>query len=181
MTTASEISWIGPAGTFKTRARGSVLGVRHVRGSSRVPSVDVSRAQPTQVTMKRGDHLPTRVLDGTPGRQQVGGVGDKTCVIEPSQVLALSPARGAMTRIVAAVPERIQEHYIGRSERLPGRAILAQAGMTPPEKWPRGPPGKWPGLPGNWPRGLPANWPRGPSGRWPPGMAEVRLRRGRSS
>jgi len=32
--------------------------------------------------MKRGDHLPTRVLDGTPGRQQLGGVGDKTRIIE---------------------------------------------------------------------------------------------------
>ena len=39
---------------------------------------NVSRAQPTPVTMKRGDHLPTRVLDGSPGRQQLGGVDDKT-------------------------------------------------------------------------------------------------------
>ena len=64
--------------------------------------------------MKRGDHLPTRVLDGAPGRQQLGGVGDKTRIIEPPEVFALSPERGAMPRIVAAVPERIQEHYIGR-------------------------------------------------------------------
>jgi hypothetical protein len=35
--------------------------------------------------MKRGDHLPTRVLDGTPGRQQFGGVGDKTRIIEPPE------------------------------------------------------------------------------------------------
>src|SRR5271157_1609563 len=55
---------------------------------------NVSRAQPTPVTMKRGDHLPTRVLDGTPGRQQLGGVGDKTRIIEPPEVLALSPERG---------------------------------------------------------------------------------------
>ena len=42
------------------------------------------------------------------------GPGDKTRIIEPPEVLALSPERGAVPRIVAAVPERIQEHYIGR-------------------------------------------------------------------
>jgi hypothetical protein len=35
--------------------------------------------------MKRGDHLPTGVLDGTRGRQQFGGVGDKTRIIEPPE------------------------------------------------------------------------------------------------
>jgi hypothetical protein len=55
--------------------------------------------------MKRGDHLPTRVLDGALGRQQLGGPGDKTRIIEPPEVFALSPER----RIVAAVPERIRE------------------------------------------------------------------------
>ena len=45
--------------------------------------------------MKRGDHLPTRVLDGAPGRQQLGGACDKTRIIEPPEVLALSPERGA--------------------------------------------------------------------------------------
>ena len=43
------------------------------------------------VTMKRGDHLPARVLDGAPGRQQLGGARDKTRITGPPEVLALSP------------------------------------------------------------------------------------------
>ena len=114
-----------------------------------VVPANVSRAQPTPVTMKRGDYLPTRVLDGAPGRQQVGGVGDRTRITEPPEVLALSPERGAVPRIVAAVPERIQEHHIGRGERVSGRATLAQAGRTPPATWPgRRSPARWPG---RWP------------------------------
>ncbi len=52
--------------------------------------------------MKRGDYLPTRVLDGVPGRQQFGGVGDKTRIIEPPEVLAPSPA--AVNGYPAALP-----------------------------------------------------------------------------
>ncbi len=43
-----------------------------------VVPANVSRAQPTPVIMERGDYLPTRVLDGAPGRRQLGGVGDRT-------------------------------------------------------------------------------------------------------
>ena len=78
--------------------------------------------------MKRGDRLPTRVLDGALGRQQPGGAGRQDRIIEPPEAFALSPERGAVPRIVAAVPERIQEHHVGRAERVSGRATLAQAG-----------------------------------------------------
>jgi len=61
-----------------------------------VVPADVSRAQPTPVTMKRGDRLPTRVLDGAPGRQQLGRAGDKTRIIESPEVFTLSPERGAV-------------------------------------------------------------------------------------
>jgi len=30
------------------------------------------------MTVKRGSYVPTRVFDGTPDRQQLGGVGDKS-------------------------------------------------------------------------------------------------------
>jgi hypothetical protein len=46
--------------------------------------------------MKRGDRLPTRVLDGAPGRQQLGRADDKTRIIESLEVLTLSPERGAV-------------------------------------------------------------------------------------
>jgi hypothetical protein len=72
-----------------------------------VVPADVSRAQPPPVIMSPGDYLPTRALDGAPGRQQLGGAGDRTR-IGPLEILALSPERGAVPRIVAAVPERIQ-------------------------------------------------------------------------
>jgi hypothetical protein len=58
--------------------------------------------------MKPGDYLPTRVFDDAPGRQQLGVSATKPRIIEPPEVLALSPERGAVPRIVAAVPERIQ-------------------------------------------------------------------------
>jgi hypothetical protein len=66
------------------------------------------------------------------------GPGDKTRIIEPPAALALSPERGAMPRIVAAVPERIQEHYIGRAERgirprYPGPGLDDPAGEVPGE------------------------------------------------
>ena len=73
-----------------------------------VVPADVSRAQLPPVIMKRGDYLPTRVLDAAPGRQRLGGADDRTRIIAPPEVLALSPERGAVPRIVAAVPERIQ-------------------------------------------------------------------------
>jgi hypothetical protein len=44
----------------------------------------------------------------TLARQQLSGVGEETRIIEPAEVLALSPERGAVPRIVAAVPERIR-------------------------------------------------------------------------
>ena len=79
------------AGTCKHRSQSASAST-----SFFVVPADVSRAQPTPVTMKRGDYLPTRVLDGAPGRQQLGGVGDKTRIIGPPEVLALSPERGAI-------------------------------------------------------------------------------------
>jgi hypothetical protein len=56
------------AGTCRHRSQSA-----SVCNSCFVVPADVSRAQPTPVIMKRRDCLPTRVLDGAPGRQQLGG------------------------------------------------------------------------------------------------------------
>jgi len=57
--------------------------------------------------MKRGDYLPTRVLDGAQAASSSAGSATRPRIIELPEVLALSPERGAVPRIVAAVPERI--------------------------------------------------------------------------
>ena len=62
-----------PAGTCKHRSQSASVSTYCF-----VVPANVSRAQPAPVTMKRGDYLPTRVLGGAPGRQQLGGVGDRT-------------------------------------------------------------------------------------------------------
>ena len=170
---------------------------------------DVSRAQPTPVIMKRGDHLPTRVLDGAPGRQQVRRGRATRPASSNRRKYSPEPGTRRGAPIVAAVPERIQEHYIGRGERVSGRATLAPAGMTPPGRSPGKWPGKWArevagevarevargsgpggrrgsgpgGRRGSGPGGGRGGRPGGRAGKWPgrsPGMAEVRLRRGRS-
>ena len=61
------------------------------------------------------------------------GVGDKIRIIEPPEILALS--RNAVPRIVAAILERVQGHYLGRGGWLPGRVTPARLGC-PPETWP---------------------------------------------
>jgi len=39
-----------------------------------------------------------QATDGASGLQQFGGVGGKTRIIEPPEILALGPERGAMPR-----------------------------------------------------------------------------------
>ncbi len=50
----------------------------------------------TQNNDQNGTTLNASVsASGAPGRQQFGGVGDRTRIIEPPEVLALSPERGS--------------------------------------------------------------------------------------
>jgi hypothetical protein len=74
------------------------------------------------VAVERGDDLPAGVLDGAPDRQQFGRVGDEAGIVILPEVLALGPERGAVAWIVAAVLARIQEHDVGRSQPVTGRA-----------------------------------------------------------
>ena len=81
---------------------------------------EVGRLAP--VAVERGDDLPAGVLDGAPGRQQLGGVGDEAGVVVLPEVLALGAERGAVAGIVAPVLARVQEHHAGRGVRIAGRA-----------------------------------------------------------
>jgi hypothetical protein len=58
-------------------------------------------------------------------------VGDENRIIEPRKYFALSPGRGAMPGIVAAVPERIQERPVSGGERASGRATLGPGRDNP--------------------------------------------------
>ena len=108
------------------------FAVRHVRSSNRMPSGGCAPCSADADDYETGRPPADQNPHGTLGREQLGGVSDKTRATERPEVLALSPERGAMPRIVAAVPERIQEHHTGRGERVSGRATLAQAGTIPP-------------------------------------------------
>ena len=79
--------------------RGHLQAPQPVRQRQRPLLRGAGRCEPCSADAgdyERGDRLPTRVLDGAPGRQQLGRAGDKTRIIESPEVLTLSPERGAV-------------------------------------------------------------------------------------
>src|SRR5215472_11600933 len=61
---------------------------------------EVGRLAP--VSVKRGDDLPSRILDRATDRQELSGVGDESRIIELPEVIALGVERRAVARVIAA-------------------------------------------------------------------------------